>query len=61
MDKFSPYIERIELVTAGGGRFEVTVDGALIYSKLATDRHAAPGEVAKLFMDKTGFNPVDRG
>jgi hypothetical protein len=26
--------------------FEVTVDGALVYSKKATGRHARPGEVA---------------
>jgi selenoprotein W-related protein len=31
-----------------GGRFEVSVDGQLIYSKLKTGRHAQPGEVAGL-------------
>jgi selenoprotein W-related protein len=31
-----------------GGRFEVSVNGQLIYSKLKTGRHAQPGEVAGL-------------
>jgi len=31
-----------------GGRFEVSVNGKLIYSKLATHRHAEPGEVVGL-------------
>lgn len=39
-------LERLELVPATGGRFEVTLDGELVFSKAATGRHAAPGEVA---------------
>jgi len=35
-------------VPSEGGRFEVSVNGELIYSKLATQRHAEPGEVAGL-------------
>jgi selenoprotein W-related protein len=38
-------IEEIKLVPADGGRFEVTANGQLLYSKLATHRHAEPGEV----------------
>ncbi len=38
-------IEEIKLVPTDGGRFEVTVNGELLYSKLATHRHAEPGEV----------------
>jgi selenoprotein W-related protein len=41
-------IEEITLVPSEGGRFEVTVNGQLIYSKLQTHRHAEPGEVLKL-------------
>lgn len=37
-----------ELIAAGGGVFEVELDGDLIYSKKATGRHAEPGEVAGL-------------
>ncbi len=41
-------IEKITLVPSEGGRFEVTVNGQLIYSKLQTHRHAEPGEVLGL-------------
>jgi selT/selW/selH-like putative selenoprotein len=40
-------LERLELVPASGGRFEVTLDGELIFSKASTGRHAAQGEVAE--------------
>jgi selenoprotein W-related protein len=33
---------------SSGGRFEVTVDGRLVFSKQATGRHAEPGEVLAL-------------
>jgi len=39
-------VERLELLPASGGRFEVTLDGELIFSKVSTRRHADPGEVA---------------
>jgi selT/selW/selH-like putative selenoprotein len=35
----------VRLVQAAGGIFEVMVDGQLVFSKKATRRHAAPGEV----------------
>ncbi len=41
-------MEGITLVPSDGGRFEVSVNGRLIYSKLATQRHAQPGEVIGL-------------
>ncbi len=46
--EFEPEVESIRVVPSDGGRFEVTVDGRLIYSKLRTGRHAEPGEVAQL-------------
>jgi selenoprotein W-related protein len=36
------------LVPSGGGVFEVTVDGTLVFSKKALGRHAKPGEVVDL-------------
>jgi selenoprotein W-related protein len=36
------------LVPSGGGVFEVTVDGTLVFSKKALGRHAKPGEVVQL-------------
>jgi selT/selW/selH-like putative selenoprotein len=41
-------IEKICLQPSDGGRFEVKVGDDLIYSKLRTNRHPAPGEVEKL-------------
>jgi len=48
MNEFEFKIESFSLVPSDGGRFEVSVDGDLIYSKLQTSRHADPGEVAGL-------------
>jgi selenoprotein W-related protein len=36
------------MVPAGGGVFEVTVDGELVFSKKGLGRHAEPGEVVGL-------------
>ena len=46
MKEFEPEIESFTLVPSDGGRFEVSVNGRLVYSKLNTHRHAEPGEVA---------------
>ena len=48
MKEFEPEIESITLVPSDGGRFELTVNERLLYSKLETHRHAEPGEVAEL-------------
>ncbi len=36
------------LIPSEGGRFEVEVNGAVLYSKLKTGRHVQPGEVKEL-------------
>jgi selenoprotein W-related protein len=41
-------IESLKLIPSGGGRFEVTVNGKLVYSKAETGRHAEPGEISGL-------------
>ena len=41
-------IEEISLVPSDGGKYEITVNGDLVYSKLKTNRHAEPGEVLGL-------------
>ena len=48
LKSYEHVIETIMLVPSDGGKFEVTVDGQLLYSKLATHRHAEPGEVLGL-------------
>jgi selenoprotein W-related protein len=47
-------IEEIKLIPFEGGRFEVTVNGTLLYSKLATHRHPEPGEVLGLVRKMVG-------
>jgi selenoprotein W-related protein len=45
---FEDQIRRFTLVPSDGGKFEVLVDGALIFSKKQSGRHANPGEVTAL-------------
>ncbi len=51
LKKFEPEIESITLIPSEGGRFEVTVNERLVYSKLQTGRHAEPGDVVRLVED----------
>lgn len=44
----------ITLVESSGGVFEVRVDGDLIFSKKALQRHARPGEVLRLLKARAG-------
>lgn len=48
LKNFEPEIESITLIPSEGGRYEINVDGQLIYSKLENGRHAEPGEVVAL-------------
>ena len=48
LKNYEHVIETIMLIPSDGGRFEVTVNGDLIYSKLQIHRHAEPGEVLGL-------------
>ena len=45
---FETQLALVELVPSDGGRFEVSVDGRLVFSKEALGRHAAAGEVVGL-------------
>lgn len=45
LHSFEPEIESITLIPSDGGRFEITVNGNLIYSKLKTHRHVDEDEV----------------
>ena len=48
LKNFEFNIQSLTLVPSDGGKFEVTVDDRLVYSKLETHRHAEPGEVVGL-------------
>jgi len=47
-------VEEIKLIPSDGGRFEVTVNGQLLYSKLALHRHAESGEVLGMVRKMVG-------
>ena len=48
LKKYEYQISEITLVPSDGGRFEVSVDGNLVYSKLRTGRHTDEGEITRL-------------
>jgi selenoprotein W-related protein len=48
LENFEPEIESVTLVPSDGGRYEISVNQHLVYSKLQTGRHAEPGEVIGL-------------
>jgi selenoprotein W-related protein len=48
LKEYEHVIESAALIPSDGGRFEVSVNGRLIYSKLETKRHAEAGEILNL-------------
>jgi selenoprotein W-related protein len=54
VDQWADRLSEIRLVPSTGGRFEVTLDGELIFSKAGLDRHAEPGEVSQLIGARIG-------
>jgi selenoprotein W-related protein len=47
-------IAEMILLPSSKGRFEVSLDGELIFSKASLGRHAKSGEVARLVRDRIG-------
>jgi selenoprotein W-related protein len=47
-------IADISLLPSSKGRFEVTLDGDLIFSKIALGRHAKDGEIAAIVRERIG-------
>jgi selenoprotein W-related protein len=54
LKRYEHVIEEIKVVPSDGGKFEVTVNGQLLYSKLSTHRHPEPGEVLGLVRKLVG-------
>jgi selenoprotein W-related protein len=52
--EYEHLVESVTLFPSDGGRFEVTANGSLAYSKLQTGRHAEPGEILKLISKMAG-------
>lgn len=48
LNEFEFKTDSFTLVPSDGGRFEFTVNGDLLYSKLRTNRHVDKGEINKL-------------
>jgi selenoprotein W-related protein len=48
LKEFEDKLEGITLIPSDGGKFEITVNKQLLYSKLKTGRHAQPGEIVGL-------------
>ena len=54
LKNYEHLIESLVLMPSDGGKFEVTVNGELLYSKSALHRHAEPGEVLGLVRKMAG-------
>ena len=48
LKEYEHVIESVALIPSDGGRFEVNVNGQLVFSKLQLKRHAEAGEVVKI-------------
>jgi selenoprotein W-related protein len=46
------YIRSWKMIPSTGGKFEVTLNGELIFSKKALGRHAEPGEIKAIIEQK---------
>ena len=54
LSRYQHIVQSLTFKTGSKGVFDVTVDGRLIYSKADTGRHAQPGEVLDLFVERHG-------
>jgi selT/selW/selH-like putative selenoprotein len=54
LSRWAPIIRAVELVSASHGRFDISLDGEVVYSKKARGRFPKPGEVAGEFEKKLG-------
>jgi selenoprotein W-related protein len=52
LENYERQIRSLELVPADGGRFEVTVNGELLHSKLASGTHIDPERLVALLAEK---------
>lgn len=54
LTRWAPIMRSVDLKAGTTGRFEVTLDGDLVFSKAALKRHAGPGEIIAAFEKKLG-------
>lgn len=48
LQEFEFEIAQLTVIPSDGGRFELTINGELVFSKKALGRHAQPGEIKQL-------------
>jgi selenoprotein W-related protein len=58
LSRWAPIMRAVELQSSSGGRFDITLDGELVFSKKAKGRFPKPKEVAGLLEAKLG-PPLD--
>ena len=54
LGRWAPIMRGVELQSGSSGRFEISLDGELLFSKKAEGRFPKSGEVAGLFEKKLG-------
>lgn len=54
LSRWAPIMRSVDLKAGTTGRFEVTLDGELVFSKAQLKRHANPGEITAAFEKKLG-------
>lgn len=54
LGRWAPIMRAVELQSGSSGRYEISLDGELLFSKKAEGRFPRPGEVARLFEAKLG-------
>ncbi len=54
LDRFDAQISEATLKPSSGGRFEVSVDGNVVFSKLKMDRFPEEDELEQLITSKIG-------
>ena len=54
LERWAPVMRTLELKAGSRGRFEVTLDGELLFSKASEGRHARPSEVTALVEQRLG-------
>ena len=61
LEGWAPVLAVVELIPSFGGRFEVTLDGDLLFSKHALGRHARAGEIIAALRERLGPPPLTEG
>jgi len=54
LTSWAPIMRTVELQSASQGRFEISLDGELMFSKAASGRFPQPGEISAQFEKKLG-------